>query len=69
MKTIVCTLLVIASMVVNVAAQRAASYHEIAGRVLEVHTTHIVVEPGSNALIWSAQVGLNVAGSRLPATP
>jgi len=50
MKTSVCTFLIIASMVVDVAAQRNASYHEITGRIPEVDTTHIVVETGKKRL-------------------
>lgn len=48
MKTIVCTLLIVASVALNVAAQYAD--HQITGRVLEVTKGSFVVEKGKQRL-------------------
>jgi hypothetical protein len=48
MKTIVCTVLIVASVALNVAAGHAD--HQITGRVLEVTNWHIVVEKGKQRL-------------------
>lgn len=51
MKTIVCTVLIVASVALNVAAQVPdPSDHQITGRVLEVNNWHIVVEKGKQRL-------------------
>jgi hypothetical protein len=48
MKTIVCAVLIVASVALNVAAQYAD--HQITGRVLEADDWHIVVEKGKQRL-------------------
>jgi hypothetical protein len=56
MKTVVCTVLIVASVALNVAAQVPdPSDHQITARVVEATGRHIVVEKGKQRLdMWLA---------------